>query len=276
MKLAYFEWSAPDDAGHDDPEAWAQANPALGIRISEESVEMERGGLEPEDFARERLGIFPEDVDTTEPAVEEADWRACTYPSGLKVRPRQADPVVFAFEVSIDRKWAVIASAGASDTIASTVHVELVDNRRRTGWVVDRLQELRDRHSPAAILANPAGPAGGLLPSCEKAGLVVGIPDGVDAKGKPKHRTITGREYAQACQAAYDDITEHRWRHFGDDAVLNTAVGGAARRTVGDAWVWDRRGAVDISPLVAVSLAAWAVGRQPPKLPALEPILIVT
>src|SRR5690242_21208905 len=41
-RLAYFEWSAEDDAEPDDPEGWAQANPGLGIRITLEHVQGDR------------------------------------------------------------------------------------------------------------------------------------------------------------------------------------------------------------------------------------------
>src|SRR5690606_10070246 len=57
-RLAYFEWSAPADADLDDREAWAQANPALGIRITEEFVESEREAMDDLGFSRERLGIW--------------------------------------------------------------------------------------------------------------------------------------------------------------------------------------------------------------------------
>jgi hypothetical protein len=45
--------------------------------------------------------------------------------------------------------------------------------------------------------------------------------------------------------------------HRGDYR-LTDAVLGARRRSVGDAWVWDRRGNADITPLVAATLARWA------------------
>jgi hypothetical protein len=44
-RLAFLEWSAPDDSDLDDRTAWALANPGLNIRISEEFVESERGAL---------------------------------------------------------------------------------------------------------------------------------------------------------------------------------------------------------------------------------------
>jgi phage terminase large subunit-like protein len=53
--LAYLEWSAPDDAASDDPEAWYQAKPGLGVRISEDHVRTEMVTLGDDEFRRERL-----------------------------------------------------------------------------------------------------------------------------------------------------------------------------------------------------------------------------
>lgn len=262
-RLAYFEWCASmaDTASRaewedevadilDDRDAWAEANPGVGYRITEEFIQSERDAMTDEDFARERLGLYPEVAELLEVAIDEADWRACE-----SSRSTAADPVTLAFEVSVDRRWAVIASAGVSSV--GGIHVEVVDNRRHTGWVVDRLVELRDRHHPAAVLCNPAGPAGGLLADCERKGLQVGVPD----SAKPgKVRGVTGRDWTQACAGAYDAVTEHRWRHLGQP-VLNTAVAAAVKRPVGDAWVFDRDAGTDVSPLLAVALAAWNVGK---------------
>lgn len=263
-RLAYFEWSAgmPETADRgewekavveliDDRGAWAEANPGIGYRISEEFVQSERDAMSDEDFARERLGVYPEIADVAdEPALDPADWKRCE-----DLRSQALNPVTFAFEISVDRRWAVIASAGASS--AGGTHVELIENRRNTGWVVDRLVQLRDRHHPVAILCNPAGPAGGLLPECERKGLVVGVPDPAKAG---KVRPVTARDYIQACAFAYDAVAQYQWRHMGQPA-LNMAAAAAVRRTVGDAWVFDREASTDVSPLLAVTLAAWNVGK---------------
>jgi hypothetical protein len=238
-RLAYFEWSASDDAEHDDPEAWAQANPALGIRISPDFIRTEMGALEAEDFARERLGIFPEDIDATETVIDEDDWKACSAP-----KSQIAGSFVLALEVSADRKRTVIASAGPSSLTGT--HVEVIENRAGTGWVVNRLIELRDKHKPSAIVCNPNGGSAGLLPELERAKVDV--------------VTCKGPDYTQACEDAMHAIAEHRWRHI-DQASLTAAATGAGKRVTGDSWVFDRRGVLDISPLVAVVLGAWAVGK---------------
>lgn len=256
-RLAFFEFAAGEDPGpkpdadEDSAEyqlwlaAWRQAlsegNPALGIRLNEEFCETERGALTHEGFILERFGIYPEDIDASEPAIDPHGWKACASPASQIV-----GPLVLIFEVSVDRKTAVIASVGRSSLDGT--HVEIIENRPRTGWVVERLRQLSDKHHPAAIIANPSGPAGGLLADCEREGLTIAH--------------VKGADYTQACQAAHDDITEHRWRHI-DQASLTAAVTGAAWRTQGDARVFDRRGLLDIAPLIAVAVGAWFIGKGP-------------
>lgn len=270
-RLAYFEWCARVAEAHsrqewdelvaellDDRQAWAEANPGLGYRLTEEFMQSERDAMTPEDFARERLGLYPDFEEATETAIDEADWRECADPASQAV-----DPVTFAFEVSTDRRWAVIGSA--SPSTLGGIHVEVVDNRRRTGWVVDRLVELKEAHRPAALICNPSGPAGGLLPECKRKGLTVRSKP--DAEGDIL--LSSGREYAQACADAFDAIAERRWKHL-DQPEMTIAALGSRRRDVGDAFVFDRDAGPDISPFLAVVLAASNVGKPAKTEPELN------
>ena len=80
------EWCAPDDAELDDAKAWRAANPALGRRLTEGFTRSELDSLDPEDFRRERLGIWlPELFGGAIPA---ALWRALSDPSARAVRAK--------------------------------------------------------------------------------------------------------------------------------------------------------------------------------------------
>jgi hypothetical protein len=62
---------------------------------------------------------------------------------------------------------------------------------------------------------------------------------------------------AAACGRFYDAVVNRRVRHT-DQVDMTAAVAGAATRKLGDAWAWSRSSsAVDISPLVAATLALW-------------------
>ncbi|WP_219825742.1 hypothetical protein [Nonomuraea typhae] len=237
-RMAYLEWSAPQSAALDDREAWAQANPALGIRISSEFVEAERVALEEEEFARERLGIGADDQSGM--VIDLGAWAALADPAS-----QMADPVAFCMDMTPERSVGSIAAAGRRAD--GRLHVEVVEHRPGTAWMVARLQELRERWKPCAVVIDPAGPAGSLIAEVEASGVEVVKP--------------SAREHAQACGQLYDAVMpsqgEPTLRHLGQ-LPLNTALAGARKRDLGDAWAWARKGvSVDISPLVAVTLAAW-------------------
>jgi hypothetical protein len=69
--------------------------------------------------------------------------------------------------------------------------------------------------------------------------------------------TVNASEMARACGALYDAVMDTKsLRHLGQPD-LDAALAGARKRDLGDAWAWHRKDStVDISPLVAVTLAA--------------------
>jgi hypothetical protein len=64
-------------------------------------------------------------------------------------------------------------------------------------------------------------------------------------------------DHALACALLAQTVADRKLRHLGDDG-LRAALKGAARKPHGEGWLWSRRhSAVDISPLVAATLALW-------------------
>lgn len=240
--LAYFEWCAPDDASSDDRDAWAAANPALGVRIPEEAVERERASMDEETFRRERLGI----VDLRDDAahVIPPDIWAARADTGSQL----VDPVAFGLAIARDRSYASIAVAGRRED--GLGHGEVVDRRRGTGWVIGRLLELATRWRPCAVVLDPSGPAGALVTALNERGFAVD-----PTVDEWRLHLMGAREYAQACGALADDVTNDGFRHL-DQVELNDALAGAGTRPLADAWAWSRKDSTsEISPIEAVTLA---------------------
>lgn len=257
-RLAYFEWCADKDDAIDDRDAWAAANPAIDIRISPEFIEAELEALEPEAFARERLGVWSEE-DKSNLVIPLAAWGAC---KDLKSGP--TGPLNFALDVSPDRGSATIVVAAKSGR--GGVHVEITgddddvyDHRPGTGWLVARAAELQGRWGGKVAIAK-GSPAWSLEPELVEAGVDL-LP-------------VSTEEHAQACGDLYDAIIDGQLKHLGQDE-LDAAVAGADRRYYGDAWLWSRRtSAADISPLVAVTLAHWAANNLPPRRQGRRAIIV--
>lgn len=245
--LAYFEWSvdtdrSPDDLGElmDDERAWADANPALGIRIKREHIANERRSMAARTFAVERLGV--------------GDWPRTDGMASMVVSPekwadlidrdsRLLDPVCLAYDIAPDRSMASIAAAGRNQE--GLFHVEVIEHRRGTGWVAERFQQLIGRHSPAWA-------------GCDAYALLAELEE-------EKIEAVNAAEHGRACGRFVDAVEQELFRHLGSEE-LRSAVRGARTRPLGDAaWAWSRKGSpVDITPLVATTLALSAAMDQVP------------
>ena len=232
--LAYFEWSAGPDSAVDDREAWALANPAMGIRIAEEFIDREFAALPLTEFRRERLGVWDDEAAGSDWVIPIEAWQACADPAS-----EVEDPVVFAADVSLDRAWSSISVAGSrADGVPA---VEVVDYRRGTSWVAPRLAELVQRHGALGIGLDPGGPSGSLIPELENLGVPLIL--------------MSARDIAQACGAFYDAVASGALRHR-DQAELTAAVSSARKRPLGDAWAWSRKEAVsEITTLISATVA---------------------
>jgi hypothetical protein len=277
--LAYLEWSInphvrecpPGCTDHDDPDApesVARANPALGYRLSLEHTDRERATMGPEIFARERLGVgdYPSDEADAWAVIGREAWEALADD-----RSRPEDPVAFAVDVTPERDHASICVAGRC---GPGVHVEVVDSRPGTGWVVARARELTEKWGPRCWVVDTGGPAGALitdLTSALRADPDAEVADGDEPELLAPVVQMRTRDVVQAVGQFYDAVAAGRISHLGQ-APLATALAGARKRDLGDAWAWARRGVgVDISPLVAATHARWGLTAEIEEPEEVEP-----
>lgn len=229
---------------------WRRANPVL-IRQPEKVTffEEQLKVLGPAGFAREHLGVWDPEPGPNEWAIPDDLWQDCLDDaSSIEGRP------VFALDTTPDRAWTSIAVAGKRPD--GLGHIEVVDHRAGTHWVVKRISELVASWGKHPVTLDPSSAAGSLIAELERAGVGVEV--------------VTAREHAQACGQLYDAVSNKTVRHIGQ-ASLTAAVAGASKRPVGDAWAWSRQNSsVDISPLVACTLALSASQTTKP-----EPVPLV-
>jgi hypothetical protein len=246
--LCWLEWSAPPEARQtpDDRQWWRMANPALGIRISEDFLAsafatMAGAGDDGVDqFCREHLGTFDED-EVPDAVFQPAQWDAVASDDVFNA------PVTFALEVNPERTWASIAAADADELC------ELGEHRPGVGWVVDRLSALCAK-TGASVAIHKASPAASLRAELEAV--------------KIKVIELDAAEFRDACGQFFDAVVDPDVRRVRvrRHPALDAAVKAAMKRTSGDAWIWDRRTG-EVSPLVAVTVARWAAVNTPKPQP---------
>ena len=238
--LCYLEFSADPKADLDDEAQWVQANPGSEKdRITVEFIRKERAAMSEVEFGRERLGILDENAGS---AVIDLDvWAGQADEVSSPV-----DPVAFAIDVSPDSAWSSIAVCGRRAD--RKMHVEVVERRKGTGWVVDRVEELVASWQPVSVTLDAIGPAGALLPAFTERGI------GIDV--------VSMTQYGQACALFKNAVDDKELFHKGQTG-LTAALESGRKRPLGDAglWGWHRRDTTDITPLVASTLAVFAFSR---------------
>jgi hypothetical protein len=234
--VAYFEWSAPLDADPVDPATWWDCMPALGHTQPEAAMRAELESMDLREFRRAYLNQWQDQIADEWNIIPEKAWLARTGAAGVP-----DVPVAFALAVAWpDAEFGSIAVAGRR---GGELLVQVADHRPGTSWMVDRAVELQ-AHGPCAFVVDPGGPAGRLIADLEAAGVELVKP--------------SMREVAQAAGQFYSGVAgdEPYVRHY-DQSELSGALAAVQKRPLGDAWTWARKGPVDVSPLEAVTLAAW-------------------
>jgi phage terminase large subunit-like protein len=230
----YAEWSAVVGTEPSDVDAWYSTNPGLGVRISEEWIRQnELGIMSTEAFLIERLGVVfdPDTISTELPT-----WGECLDPQS-----RRSGPVALAVDVAPGATWSSIGVAGHRED--GMLHVELIERLPGTADVVAVLRKLHAAHK-VPIHLDPRSEAAGLIADLERAGVPV--------------EKIGTLDLTAACARFKQAAIAGTLRHIGQP-VLDSAVASATVRTVGEGWAWSRRSSsLDISPLVAVTIAAHA------------------
>lgn len=258
--LYFAEFMAPEDMDRDDPETWKYANPSYGVIANRAKISKLRGELTRKSFDADLLGrgLWPVDTDdeTPEYVIDPDLWSTMEHPEA-----KLGKKIALAIDMSPDRRW--ISIGAAARTTTGRVHVEVGYHQAPGPGVVRVLLSLIDRWDPCALVVDKMSPAYSLYPDL----LAAGIEPEVTSAG----------DMVQACGGFYDDAVNDGLSHTGDP-LLAAALEGATKRDMsGGGWAWNRKANMTISPLVAATLAHWALKvydlpkPPPPAAPAFRP-----
>jgi hypothetical protein len=255
--LGYRDWGVAGDLDHlddidlDDHELWAQANPALGIRITIEALARLRRSMRSRggrDFAREILGVWPRRQQGGG-IIDVAKWAALVDEDS-----RRVGGVVLAVDIAPTGDYAAIALYGLrADGLG---HLQLVDYRPGTHWIVGRMVELGEVLGEDLIVFVAGRATGGRLKAdLAKAGIDTA---GGEQPNRGELVIVSGTEMGAGCGQIIDLVNQNGLRHLGQ-GELDASVAGARIRENEQSIAWSRKTSeADTSPVVAGTLAQWA------------------
>jgi len=266
-RVAYFEWSLPDDCDIDDEDVWWEYMPALGRTITPEFVRsrLEAARRDPDKgeaaWRRAYGNQWPNpprlDEEGNQPVIPIDVWRSRHDP-----RSQPGDLILFAADAAPDRShgWIAVGSIRSDGRI----HFEITDDRAGVSWIAPRLIEMHRRWGGGKVVIDGRSPASSERAELDAAGLDVMV------VGRSELAAFTGAfldAVGVDLAGNVTDLDAARFRHRLTDthaAAFEAALSAATRMPVDDRFVWGRNPTGDIGPLMLATLVVGALPKTKP------------
>lgn len=237
-KAAWFEFSVPEIGDVKDPARWAATNPALGRRIQLSTIEGEAEQMDPDTFARERLGWWsPENTEQLDYALDHAAWARCAS-EDIKPEGKTAYGIKFAADGSaVCLCGAVIPKEGP----ARVSLIELQPTGRGITWLADWLNQRYGRASCVVIDGR-----NGVDVLVER---IKGIWRAKNSVLRPGSKDVIA-----AVSCFTNSVNEGRLTWYKPQTVLDESARTAVKRPIGGGFGF---GGENSLPVEACALALW-------------------
>lgn len=236
-KTAWFEYSVDEIGDVNDKERWADTNPALGRRILLSTIEGEVEQMDPDTFARERLGWWTPITEQKDLAIPTEIWDACKSDE-LKPEGKTAYGVKFSPDGSM------VYLCGAVIPKEGIARISMIDCRP-TGagiqWLADWLNE---RYLKASCIVVDG-----------RNGVDVLI-DKISKTWKAKNSVMRPRvtDVLAAVSGLTDALGEHSVSWYSQQDELRESAVTSVKRPIGGGWGF---GGDNSGPIEACALALW-------------------
>lgn len=234
---AWTEYSVSEIGDVTDRTRWAACNPALGRRMTETTIAAECEQMDPDTFARERLGWWSPINNDQDYAINKEKWMAC---ASDQVKPEGKT----AYGVKFSSDGSMVALCGAvcpDDGPARISLIELKTTDRGIQWLADWLNQ---RY---------------LIAAC----VVIDGRNGVDfliekiAKTWRFKNSIirpSGKDVIAAASQLVQEVNEQTVTWYKPQEILKESAITSVKRPIAGGWGF---GGDDSAPIEAAALALW-------------------
>lgn len=234
------EWAADEIGDVTDVNRWYEYNPSLGYQLLEPALLADSRKMNPDTFAREHLGWWPDSV-TASNVISANDWAACKVDE-----PNKDGLLVYAVKFSADGSTGVLAACYRPEKGLPFVYIiEARSMSGGLGWFVDNLAQRYNKS--AQIVIDGQSNAQNLNERL----LIEGVPSQVIIRPQ-------SRDVVSACASLVNAVRERRVTHYGQPA-LDDAATKTKRRRIGTngGWGFLSTDEADATLIEAACLAYW-------------------
>ena len=239
-RTSWFEYSVDDIGDVSERERWAACNPALGRRILLSTIESECEQMDPDTFARERLGwwspVITHEIDR---AIDAEAWNLCA-----SMEPKPEGKTAFGVKFSSDGSEAVLC--GAVLPKEGPARVTMIDRKPAgygTKWIADWL--------------NPRSKTAACVVIDGRNGVDILI-DRIADSWKYKNSVIkaSANDAIAAVSILMDGLSEKSFTWYAPQEDLRDSALTSIKRPIGKGWGF---GGDNSAPIEAAALALWGV-----------------
>jgi len=237
-RTSWFEFSVDDIGNVSERERWAACNPALGRRILLSTIESECEQMDPDTFARERLGWWsPVITHEIEPAIDAEAWNLC---ASMSQKPE--GKTAYAVKFAADGSEAVLC--GAVIPKEGPARISLIDRKPAgygTKWLADWLLP-RYKSASCVVIDGRNG--------------VDVLIDRISDTWKYKGCIVkaSANDMVAAVSVLMDGLSEKSFTWYAPQEDLRNSALSSVKRPIGKGWGF---GGDDSAPIEAAALALW-------------------
>lgn len=237
-RTAWFEFSVNEIGDVNDRRRWADTNPALGRRIQTSTIKGEAEQLDPDTFARERLGWWsPVCTEQADYAIDAAAWASCASD-----QPKPEGKTAYGVKFAADGSMICLAGAVIpKDGPARISLIELQPGGRGIAWLAAWLNERYGRAS--CVVIDGRGGSDVLI-------------DRISDTWRSKNAVVrpSARDVVAAAGLLINTINEGALTWYRPQQVLRESAVTAVKRPIGGGFGFGGDGSL---PIEACALALW-------------------
>ena len=237
-RTAWFEFWVPEIGVVQDKGRWAPANPALGRRIQLSTIEGEAEQMEPDTFARERLGWWsPAPAEQIEHAIDVTAWDKCASDE-----PKPEGKTAYGVKFAADGSAVCLCGAVLPKNGPARISmIEMQPGGRGLAWLADWLNA---RYSKAScVVIDGRGGADVLV-------------DRIRDAWRVKNAVIrpAARDVVAAAGLLINTVNEEGLTWYRPQQALRESAVTATKRPIGGGFGF---GGDNSLPIEACALALW-------------------
>jgi hypothetical protein len=233
--ICLLEWSAEEGCELGDTNAWRQANPGLGLTVSEAAIRTALATDPPGIF---RTEVLCQRVANLDAAIDYQAWLACADAAGNMNALR--DRVAAVFDAAPDGQHYTLAAAARTDD--GRPRIEVIEAWTSGDQVRAALPGLLEKVRPRAFGWFPSGPAAELATTLRPLALKYNQRPGKRQEDDwPEDGEIKGATVSEVCQELAGLARDRRIIHAGQE-LLDAHIRGASKLYTGDGWRFTRKG----------------------------------